>query len=320
MGFTVLVTGCNGFVGRALVAELRARGDTVFGVVRERRGSSEPTERLFEVGPLQHVVHWASLLAGVDAIVHLAARCHVVRETAGDPVAEFTDVNVLGSLRIAEAAACAAVRRFVYVSTVGVHGERSRGRPLTEADPLSPRGPYARSKADAEQALARVAERTGLELAIVRPPLVYGPGAPGNFERLVRWVQKGLPMPFGAVRNRRSLLDVSRLAELLALCVRDPRAAGQAFLAADHDVVSTAEIVRAVARGLGTHPRLVPVPAALLRLGGSLVGRRSDVDRLVGDLEVDAAKARTMLGWVPRGSTIEKIQAAAASFTCEARR
>ena len=204
---------------------------------------------------------WRAALAGIDAIVHLAARAHVLRDSSADAHALYRAVNTLGALRLAEAAAAAGVRRFVFLSSVRVHGERSTGAPFTEASPLVAQDPYGRSKAEAERGLAALAAAGRLEPVILRPPLVYGPGARGNFARLVRLVARGVPLPLGAVRNRRSLIFVGNLVDAIVRSLDDPAAAGETFMVSDGEDVSTPELVRRIARALGKPARLVPVPA-----------------------------------------------------------
>ena len=242
---------------------------------------------------------WRTALAGVGAVVHLAARAHVVRESSPEAHALYSAVNTRGTLRLAEAAAAAGVRRFVFLSSARVHGERSTGAPFTESSPLVADDPYGRSKADAERGLASLARAGKLDPVILRPPLVYGPGARGNFARLVALVAHGVPLPFGAVRNRRSLVYVGNLLDAIVTALDHPAAAGQTFMVSDGEDVSTPELVRRIARALGKPARLVPVPAALLRIGGALAGRSDDVTRLLDDLVVDSSKIRAFLGWSP---------------------
>jgi len=249
-----------------------------------------------DIGP---ATDWTRGLAGVDAIVHLAARAHVLRDSTPDAYALYSAVNTRGALRLAEAAAVAGVRRFVFLSSARVHGERSTGAPFTESSPLAADDPYGRSKADAERGLASLASTGKLEPVILRPPLVYGPGARGNFARLVALVARGVPLPFGAVRNRRSLVYVGNLVDAIVRALDHPAAAGQTFMVSDGEDVSTPELVRRIARALGKPARLVPVPAALLRIGGALAGRADDLTRLLDDLVVDSSKIRALLGWSP---------------------
>ncbi len=251
-----------------------------------------------EIGP---ATDWTRCARRVSTpIVHLAARAHVVRESSADAYALYSAVNTRGTLRLAEAAAAAGVRRFVFLSSARVHGERSTGAPFTESSPLVAYDPYGRSKADAERGLASLARAGQLEPVILRPPLVYGPEARGNFARLVALVARGVPLPLGAVRNRRSLVYVGNLVDAIVRALDHPAAAGQTFMVSDGEDVSTPELVRRIAPGARASPRdSLPVPPALLRLAGTLAGRSDDVARLLDDLVVDSSKIRAFLGWSP---------------------
>jgi nucleoside-diphosphate-sugar epimerase len=230
-----------------------------------------------------------------------------MREKSADPLAEFRRVNAAGTRRLAESAAQAGVRRFVYVSSIKVNGERTGNRPFTEADPPGPEDAYAQSKYEAEMALREIAARTGMEVVIVRPPLVYGPGVKGNFRTLLRVVRMGLPLPLASCDNRRSLVGLSNLADLLALCVTHPAAAGETFLAADGEDLSTPELLRRTGRALGRPARLFPVPPALLRAGARMFGRAGAGERLCGSLQVDISRARRILGWNPPSTVDEEL-------------
>lgn len=296
----ILVTGANGFVGAHLCRWLQEAGLGVRGAMREPgavKGLSEGAVSV--VGDIGPETRWEEVLAGIDCVVHLAARVHVMREDAADPAKMFRQVNVLGTERLARCAAQAGVRRLVYASSVKVNGEETSDSPFTEQDAPTPQDAYGRSKWEAEQILHRVAEETGLEVVIVRPPLVYGPGVGGNFLRLVRLIDRGLPLPFGTIDNRRSLIGIWNLCRLLELCVSHADAAGETFLAADGEDLSTPVLVRCLSEGLGKRPLLLPVPPRFLRLAGALLGRGSVVQRLTGSLRVDAGKAASRLGWRP---------------------
>jgi UDP-glucose 4-epimerase len=281
----IAITGAGGFVGAPLGAHLERAGH---GVVRLGHADADLA---VAGGPALE-----PLLAGCDVLVHLAARAHVTRETAADPLAEFRRINVAGSTRLAAAAVRAGVRRLVFVSSVGVHGNATSGRPFTAADPAAPRDPYAVSKWEAEQALARV---PSLELVVVRPPLVYGPRVRGNFLRLLALIARRLPLPFGAVDNRRSLIGVDNLCDFLARCALHPAAAGERFVVSDGHDVSTPELLTVIGRGLGHRVRLPRVPVGLLRAAAALGGRGAELERLVGSLSVDPAHARRVLDWHP---------------------
>lgn len=309
---TVLVTGGNGFVGRVLLAMLTHRGLDGRAAIRQRidTGSDEivsgvPTYRIGDIGP---ATDWSAALEGVDTVIHLAARVHVMKETAEEPLAKFRNVNTLGTIRLASIAAESGVRRFVYVSTIKVNGESTADRPFHETDAPCPTDPYALSKWEAEQGLSDISMKTGLEVVVVRPPLVYGPGVGGNFRTLLGWVARGVPLPFGSVDNKRSLVGVENLVDLLITCAVHPSAAGQVFLASDEDALSTPELLRRVARALEKPVRVVPFPVSVLRGVAMLLGKQAQCERLCGSLTVDASKACTVLGWRPPFSVDEGLK------------
>lgn len=287
-----LVTGATGFVGQALCLHLERRGHAVRRMVR-RPAAGLPGDSVV-VGDIGPQTDWTRALDGVEVVVHLAARVHAPRTQAS----EYQAVNNLGTSRLANAAASVGVRRLVLLSSVKVNGETTR-RPFSEADPPGPQDDYARSKWDAEQALARIGAQTGLECVVLRPPLVYGPRVRANFLRLLEAVHRRRPLPLGAVENRRSLLFVGNLADAIERCVAAPDAAGQTFLLSDGEDVSTPELVRRLARALGVEARLLRVPPGVLRVAGLLAGRRSAVDRLLGSLQVDSSHLRHRLRWTP---------------------
>jgi nucleoside-diphosphate-sugar epimerase len=293
---TVLVTGANGFVGRTLCAQLAASG---FRTRPAMRAPDPGTPEAVAVGDIGERTDWRAALTGVSHVAHLAARTHVLRETAADPVAEYRRINVQGTERLARSAAACGVRRLLFVSSVKVNGERTEGRPYTEADAPRPEDAYGVSKWEAEQALARIAADTGLEVVVLRPPLVYGPGVKGNFLRLMNLVARGAPLPLGAIANRRSLIFAGNLADAIASALVAREAAGKTYLLNDGEDVSTPDLVRRLAQSLGVKPRLIPVPLALLGLAASLAGRRAELARLAGSLQVDSTRVRRELAWRP---------------------
>ncbi|MFC3685189.1 UDP-glucose 4-epimerase family protein [Hydrogenophaga luteola] len=297
MTVIVAVTGAHGFVGRALCQHLKAHGFSVRAITRSVSGA----EDTWAVGDLGPETDWGQSLKGVDCVVHCAARVHMLQDTDPDPLQSYRRVNVDGSRSLAVAAASAGVRRLVFLSSLKVHGERTApGHPFTSDMTPAPEDAYGQSKWEAELALQDVARRTGLELVVVRPPLVYGPGVKANFLKLMKAVARGTPLPLGAVDNRRSLLALDNLTDLLHLCVEHPAAAGHTFLASDGLDLSTPDLVRALARAMGRPARLWPVPVAWLRMAGKLLGRGPQIDRLIGSLQVDIGHTRRVLGWTPR--------------------
>lgn len=240
---------------------------------------------------------WSQAMAGVDVVVHLAARVHVMRETASDPLTEFRAVNVGVTEALARAAATYGVQRLVFVSSIKVNGEATSGVPYTPDDPPAPHDPYGVSKWEAEQTLKSIAEATGLEVVVIRPPLIYGAGVRGNFLRLLKLVSLGMPLPFGAVHNRRSMVYNGNLASALMACAFHPKASGKTYLVADGEDLSTAELVRRLAIASRKRAVLVSVPPRALRWMGTLAGREAEIERLVGSLEVDSNLLRSELGW-----------------------
>jgi nucleoside-diphosphate-sugar epimerase len=307
----VLVTGADGFVGRELCAALAAAGRRFRPAVRAPRAALEDAAVVGDIGP---ATDWRRALESVDSVVHLAARTHVLRETAADPLAEYRRVNVAGTERLARTAAASGVRRLVFLSSVKVNGEASAGRPFTEDDIPRPEDGYGISKWEAEQALARVAGETGLETVVLRPPLVYGPGVKGNFLRLMRWIARGVPLPLGAIENRRSLVYSGNLVDAIVRSLDAPAAAGRTYLVADGEDLSTPELVRRLARALGVQARVPAFPLAPIALAAALAGKRAEFARLAGSLQVDSSRARRELDWRPRHSLSQGLAEAAAWF------
>ena len=295
----VLITGANGFVGKPLCAELLLRGHTVRAALRAAGSSVEPMEMVV-VGAIDGETDWSAALAGIDVVIHLAARVHVMHESAANPLDEFRSVNVAGTEQLARAAASSGVKRLVYVSSIKVNGEETLSTRLyTEADAPAPQDPYGISKWEAEQALHRVAAETGLEVVIVRPPLIYGAGVKGNFVQMLRVLAKGIPLPLASVSNLRSLVYIGNFVDALLKCATHPAAAGQTYLVSDGEDVSTPELLRQLGAAMGHPARLLPCPPSLLKLGGRMLGKANQIDRLLGSLQVDSSKIRRELGWQP---------------------
>ncbi|MGB9129548.1 MAG: SDR family oxidoreductase [Thiobacillus sp.] len=290
----VLVSGASGFVGRALCGHLHTHGHAAIPAVRRASGLAGEVV----VGDMNGTNDWMAALDGCEAVVHLAARVHVMNDGAQDQLALYRATNTEATLNLARQAAQAGVRRFVFISTIKVNGE-GRDAPYRETDAPAPEDAYAISKWEAEQGLLRIAQDTGLELVILRPPLVYGPGVKANFLRLMQWVQKGWPLPLAAIRNRRSLLYLGNFVDAIRLCVEHPAAAGQTFLLDDGEAVSTPELIRAVAQAMERPARLLGVPVRVLEFMGALLGKRAAVARLTGSLWVDSSFIRSRLNWTP---------------------
>lgn len=312
---TVLVTGASGFVGRALCHRSLASGLNVRAAMRN---PGEAIEHLatIEVPSLDHQTDWAQALADCRAVVHTAARVHVMAEAVSDPLREFRRVNVLGTLHLARQAAAVGVRRFVFVSSIKVNGESTAAdHPFTATDTPAPHDPYGISKMEAEQGLRQVATDTGMEVVIVRPPLVYGPGVKANFASLMRAVQQGIPLPLASVTlNRRSFVALDNLVDLLITCIDHPAAANQTFLVSDGEDLSTADLLRRLGQAMDKPARLFPVPPSLLQLGASMLGKGEMAQRLLGNLQVDISHTRNTLNWTPPISVGEGLRRAAAGL------
>ncbi len=298
----VLVTGISGFVGLHLAQRLVSDGYDVTGVVRRHSQLSSlgfANVSCFSINDIATERDWSILLDSIDMVVHLAARVHVMRDRAVDPLQAFRRVNVLATKRLANAAVTAGVVRFVYVSSIKVNGERTSGRPFVADDVPAPEDPYAMSKLEAEELLSELGEQSETDFVTIRPPLVYGPRVRGNFERLINLVRTGLPLPLAAIKNRRSMVSVTNLVDFIVTCLQHPRAAGHTFLVSDGCDWSTPELVSEIALMMGKRPRLIPVPVSILRMMGSTLGIRAAVDRLCDSLQIDIEKNRDLLQWVP---------------------
>lgn len=308
-----LITGASGFVGQALCAALTAQQYDVIAAVRSDihiNGCKSLT-----VGHIDDQTVWASSLHGVDVVIHLAARVHIMNDTSADPLAEFRKVNVEGTLNLARQAANAGVKRFIFVSSVKVNGELTEaGKPFNENSVTDPQDAYGISKLEAEQGLLSIAQETGMEVVIIRPPLVYGAGVKANFASMMRAVRRGIPLPLGAIHNKRSFVYVGNLVSVIMCCIDHPAAANQVFMVSDGNDLSTTELLRCCAEALGVKARLLPLPQKLLEMGAALLGKRDVAQRLCGSLQVDITKARTMLGWTPPFSVADGLKATALSL------
>ncbi len=310
----ILITGATGFVGRAVIAVLRRDGHTLSGTTRQPDlGQGPEGIPLYKIDGLGHDMDWAPVVAGADIVVHLAARVHVMRESAGRPqmsqeagnLAAHMTVNADGTKRLAEAAAAAGVRRFLFMSTVKVMGEETDSMAFTESAGAAPEDAYGVSKLEGEAALTEVAARTGMEFTVLRPPLVSGPHVEGNFLRLLRLCDWRVPLPIASIVNTRSLISVGNLSSAVAVAAVHPAAAGETFLVSDGEDVSTPELFRRVAAALGRRARQFSVPVPIMEIAGALIGRNDMVKRLTRSLTIDSEKIHRRLGWAP-GETLDE--------------
>jgi nucleoside-diphosphate-sugar epimerase len=315
---TILVTGASGFVGSALVKRLTADNPSIGVAVAVRRSDVAVPNSVQSIhtGDLPPITNWVKSLQGVSVVVHCAARVHLISDSSSDPLADFRRVNVEGTATLARQAAVAGVRRFVFLSSIKVNGEFTElGAPFTADDVPSPKDPYGISKHEAEKLLRLIACETGMEVVIIRPPLVYGPGVKANFQSIMRWLTRGVPLPLAAVtENRRSLVALDNMVDLIATCLTHPAAANQTFLVSDGEDLSTAELFRRMGEAQGSPARLFYAPVSVLELGAAMLGKRSIYQRLCGSLQVDIGKTRELLSWAPPVKVDEGLRRAAAGF------
>jgi nucleoside-diphosphate-sugar epimerase len=311
---SIFVTGATGFVGSCLLTKLgQMAGICVLGAYRiDQPFVDQPTA---VVGDINIGTDWRLAVHGQEVVIHSAARVHVMHDKSSDPLDEFLKVNVAGTLNLARQAAAAGVRRFIFISSIKVNGEGTAPGQSYQADDISaPLDPYGISKMEAEQGLRALAAETGMEVVIIRPVLVYGPGVKANFLNMMRWLHKGVPLPFGAIHNRRSLVALDNLVDLIVTCIDHPAAANQTFLVSDGEDLSTTELLRRMGVALGKPARLLPVPNRLLEVGASLLGKKSLSQRLCGSLQVDINKTRELLNWSPPVSVDEALRKTAQHF------
>lgn len=292
----ILITGASGFVGRLLCAEAKCQNFSVRGALRKLSELPGKVESVV-VGEINCTTDWNHALADVNIVIHLAARVHVMCDEESYPLKEFRKVNVAGTENLAWQAARAGVKRMVYISSIKVNGEQTTLAPFSENDTTNPQDPYGISKWEAEQALHRVSLETGLEVVIIRPPLVYGAGVKGNFAQMLKILAKGIPLPLASVQNRRSLIYVGNLVDALILCATHPDAAGRTYLVSDGEDISTSDLLRQLGLAMGHPAHLFNCPQALLKLAGRLTGKSDQIERLLGSLRIDSSKIRRDLGW-----------------------
>lgn len=301
----ILLTGATGFLGRRLLHSLCAKSD--FNLTAAvRRSFQFPATNIFAIGDLNARTDWSNVLCDQQVVIHTAARAHIMKHEAAESFVEYQRVNVHGTLNLARHAAGAGVKRFIFISSIGVNGNLN-SQPFTEDDAPNPASFYAQSKLEAEVGLWEVQRETGMELVIIRPPLVYGPRAPGNFGNLIRCIGSGVPLPLGAIHNKRSLISIDNLIDLIITCIENPAAANQIFLAADGEDLSTTELLQGVAKAAGISSCLIPVPSSVLMFVAGFLGQKSTAQQILGSLQVDINKARYLLGWKPPLSVEEGL-------------
>ena len=290
----VLITGASGFVGSETLVHLAEQG-----IALGRRKPVGYRGRFYK-STISESVDYRLYLSGISTIIHCAARTHIMQDHSSDPLEEYRKVNTRGTLNLARQAAEAGVKRFIFISTVKVNGESTQpGQPFTESISSPPEDPYALSKYEAEVGLQELARETGLEVVIIRPPLVYGPGVKGNFRTMIQWVRKGFPLPLGAVNNKRSMVALDNLVDLIITCIDHPKAANEVFLVSDDNDLSISEILQGLASAMGKKSRLVSVPESVLLLIARFFRFEPAMGRLCGSLQVDSSKVQRLLGWKP---------------------
>jgi len=312
----ILVTGSTGFIGSAVIKRLlKDKKNTVCAAVRCAEKTLPTAVKVVQTGNLQADINWQNAVSGIDVVIHTAARVHMMHDSISNPLEEFRRVNVEGTLNLARQAAAGGAKRFIFISSIKVNGDGTlKGKPYRADDPPAPADPYGISKMEAELGLKKVASETDMKVVIIRPVLVYGPGVKANFLKMMRWLNKGIPLPLGAIHNKRSLVGLDNLVDLIVTCIDHPAAANQIFLAGDGEDLSTTELLQRMAKALGKPARLSPVPAKLLEWGATLLGKRAIAQRLCGSLQVDISKARTLLGWTPPISVDEGLKKTAKWF------
>jgi nucleoside-diphosphate-sugar epimerase len=289
----VLLTGATGFIGGQLVKQLMQDTEVSLRLALRTAGEQFRDRRMTVYSPIDLSINadWSLMLQGCDVVIHTAARAHVMKETVKDPLSEFRKINTEATLNLAGQAAQQGVRRFIFISSIGVNGNRTaRSQPFSADDLPNPSNPYAISKYEAEQGLLRLAKESSMEIVIIRPPLVYGVSAKGNFQRLIQWLKKGIPLPLGAINNKRSFVSIDNLLSLILTCIEHPAAANQIFLVSDGEDISTTVLLKKMSQLMNKPARLLPVPQSLLSLAANLLGRKDDLQRLCGSLQVDISK------------------------------
>ena len=305
----VFITGATGLVGHALVSNLLLDDYHVVAAVRSERSIIGTKVETINVGDISAKTNWSSALKDIDVLIHCAARAHIMNDSVTDPLAEFRRVNTAGTLNLARQAVSAGVKRFVFISSIKVNGENtSEGKPFSPNNVFVPDDPYGLSKYEAEQGLLAIAKETEMEVVIIRPPLIYGPGVRANFASMMEWMQKGVLLPFGAINNARSLVALDNMVSFILHCIDHPKSANEVFLISDGEDVSTTALLRKVAKAFGKKAWLLPIPVSVMTFCAKLLGKGAVANRLFGSLQVDSSKARDLLGWKPVVTMDEQLK------------
>ncbi|MBA2652901.1 MAG: SDR family oxidoreductase [Tatlockia sp.] len=308
----ILLTGATGFVGRQLLKQLVNHEDLSLRIALRVQGTEEfkPGISVFAPFNLSEQTNWRDALEGTEVVIHAAARAHILNEKAKNPLEEFRKINVRGTLNLARQAASLGVKRFIFISSIGVNGKSTPAHQAFSADDLpNPKDPYAISKYEAEQGLQELASKTGIEVVIIRPPLIYGQGAKGNFQRLLLWLQKGLPLPLGAINNKRSFVSIENLNSLIIACISNPRATNQIFLVSDDEDLSTTDLLRRIGHLINKPARLLPIPQIALKWAATMLGQKDIYERLCASLLINTSKTKELLDWKPQKSVNEALNA-----------
>jgi nucleoside-diphosphate-sugar epimerase len=305
----VLVTGVTGFIGRAVASALLSESYNVSGVVRKTSSLISKQINTVMIDDLAMATDWSQALASIDVVIHCAARVHVMNDDSINPLDGFRQINTYASLRLAKQAAGAGVKRFIFLSSIKVNGEvTSLAKPFKPDDDFVPDDPYGMSKYEAEQGLLAIAEETGMDVVIIRPPLVYGPNVRANFASMINWVCKEIPLPLGAIHNKRSFVALDNLVSFIIHCIHHPKAANEVFLVSDGEDITTTQLLSKVAKAFGKNVCLIPVPVNWMRFAARLIGKTDVANRLFGSLQIDSSKARDVLGWQPVVTMNEQLK------------
>jgi len=313
---TILVTGANGFIGNRLVQKLATiHTYQVHASVYKQSTRLPENVKIFTNLNLSENPNWSSALSHVDCVIHCAARAHILKEKSQNPLEEFQKTNVTATLQLARQAVASGVKRFIFLSSIGVNGSKTLQNPFTAEDDVAPHSIYAHSKHEAELGLKEISKNTGLEVVIIRPPLVYGYNAPGNFGKLMQWLQKGIPLPLGGIYNLKSFVYLENLVDLIVTCIHHPKAANQTFLVSDSEDISTTDLLKFVSKTVNKSSNLIPVPQFLLVLFLKILGKQKMAEQLFGSLQVDMSKTKNLLNWKPPFSLEQAFEQMKAKVT-----